>query len=107
MQDQHATPLVHGEEVTPEQHEAFWAYIDDAPRAPWGSPGAYEGWAQKTVDKCKVDDLRGRIEGKGLDLKAEDGQAPLSRRAMLDALVHAGAASNPGADEERTQRQAQ
>ena len=101
------TPLKPGEEVTPDQHETFWAYLDDVPRAPWGTPGSYEGWVQKMTYKCKVDDLKGWMLAKGLELHADEGQPAPSRRAMLDALVQAGSAEAPGGSEGGTPARAQ
>ena len=79
----------------PEQHEAFWAFVDDVARAPWGSAGTYDAWAQKMTYKCKVDDLRAWYKDKGLDTDAEHDASKLSRRDMLDALVRAAAGADP------------
>ena len=57
--------------------------------------------------KCKVDDLKGWMLAKGLELNAEGGQPAPSRRAMLDALVQAGSSEAPGGGEGGTPARAQ
>lgn len=80
-------------DVTPSGADAFWAWLDVTPRAPWTAPAQYAVWAAKVVYKCTTAELQGWAAK--LD-PADRQDAPpghLSKRDLLDGIARSCAAA--------------
>ena len=78
-------------DVTQAGAEAFWAWLDVTPRAPWTTKAPYGEWAAKVVYKCTAAELLSWVM-RATPHPQEAQAGHQSKRDLLDALARACAA---------------